>query len=58
MAFPNPENLAYRGINTGNVKCIAYRGFIYDIIDEIEGWKDVITFSVNIIRKLTFKVEF
>ena len=57
MALPNSENLAYRGITTGNAQCIAYRGFICSII-VISTWNDAIRFSVNIVRKLINKVEF
>ena len=55
MALPNPENLVYRGILSSNAQCIAYRGFICDIV--IQLWKDTIRFSISINRKLFNKVE-
>lgn len=56
MALPSSENLAYRGITSGNSGCIAYRGFICGIIQTV--WKDAIRFSVLIKRKLLNRVEF
>ena len=57
MALPSSENLAYRGINTGNAKCIAYRGFICEEII-VDLWNDAIRFSVNIVRRFRNRVEF
>ncbi len=55
MALPSAKNLAYRGILSGNAKCIAWRGFFCDASPT---WNDAIRFSVFIKRKFNFRVEF
>lgn len=55
MALPDAEQLAYRGIISGNAQCMAYRGFICSII--VSGWKDAIRFTVFLKRKLLSRVE-
>lgn len=58
MAMPSSENLAYRGINTGNAGCMAYRGFVCGVVIQQKLWNDAIRFSTYIKRKLNFRVEF
>ena len=49
MALPDPENLAYRGINTGDAGCIAYRGFICSVK---EIWNKAIRVTLTIVRSI------
>lgn len=58
MALPDPEQLAYRGITSGNARCMAYRGYICDLIIAGSGWRDAIRLTVFLKRKLLMKVEF
>lgn len=55
MALPDPENLAYRGITSGNAGCIAYRGFICDAITQV--WQEIITFTLYIKRLMSISLE-
>lgn len=55
MALPDPEQLAYRGITSGNAQCMAYRGYICGII--VSGWRDAIRFTVFLKRTLQHIVE-
>lgn len=55
MALPSSKNLAYRGINTGESGCIAYRGFVCGFVAKM--WKDTLRLTVLIRRKLSNVVE-
>ena len=56
MALPNAQNIAYRGITSGNAQCIAYRGFICgDII--VESWREIKRFSLYFSQTIKFKLE-
>ena len=55
MALPDAENLAYRGITSGNAQCIAYRGFICGII--IISWRDIKELTLTIKKLILFNVE-
>lgn len=55
MALPNPENLAYRGITSGNAQCIAYRGFICGVV--VQAWQEVVSFIVYVRRIVRIYVD-
>ena len=55
MALPTGENLAYRGITSGNAQCIAYRGFICGVI--VQTWQKVVHFTLYITRQFNISIQ-
>lgn len=49
------ENLAYRGITSGESQCAAYRGYICGLLVKV--WRDVLRLKVTIQRSIHRKVE-
>ncbi len=54
MALPSAKNLAYRGILSGNAKCIAWRGFFCDASST---WNEIKKFTLTIKRNSSFILE-
>lgn len=50
MALPDAENLAYRGITSGDAQCIAYRGYVCGYV--VQKWRDTIEFTMVIARQI------
>ena len=49
MSLPDPEDIVYRGINTGDSKSMAYRGFLFFIRGPL---LKVVSFTVTVTKAI------